>query len=137
MLRGMRMNKLTALSGMLALLCVQAAHADHTARFPEELRFTGINEGYAVVGWTVAPDGRIEDTIVLQASHPAFGKTALEALPKRLLWTQGAVLPRYDSAEFIFKQTGSIHSYSSTAEMIRQAKKEQRGTVPTATIAAA
>jgi TonB family protein len=129
------MNRLTALGGALALLCMQVAQADLTARFPEELWFTSINEGYATVAWTVAPDGRIEDAVVIAASHPAFAQSALEALPRRLPRDVDSVLPKYDSARFIFHRLG-LNTYSSTAEMIRQTAAEQRGAIPTVTVRA-
>jgi TonB family protein len=136
MTRGIEMKKLTAFGGVLVLLCMQAAHADRTAKFPDELSFSGINEGYATVAWTVAPDGRIEDTIVLEASHAAFGRSALEALPKRLPWKPGAVLPRYESAKFLFKRVGAVNSFPSAAEMVWEKQAELRRGEPTMTIAA-
>ena len=136
----MDMNKLTALRGVvgaaLSLLCMQMAHADRTAKFPADLWLSSISEGYATVAYIVSPDGRIEDAVVLEASHPAFGQGALEAMPKRLPWNRNATLPRYESERFVFRRRGSLDSYFSAAESVRQAKRDQLASKPTTTIVA-
>src|ERR1044071_7626571 len=108
----MGMNKLTAVRGVagaaLWLLFAQMAHADRSAKFPAELWLSNISEGHATVAYTVAPDGRIEDAVVLEASHPAFGQSALDAMPKRLPWKLNAALPRYESERFVFHRRGSL-----------------------------
>ncbi len=130
------MNRLTTLAGVLAFVTVHCAYAERSAQFPSELLSTAINEGTATVAWTVAPDGRIEDTVVLEATHPAFARSALEAAPKRLPPDFKASLPRYESVTFVFKRRSVITGYSSTAEMHWQKERDLRDPGPTVTVAA-
>ena len=64
--------------------------------FPPALRLTHIAEGYALVAWTVLPDGRLDDAVVLEASHAAFGQYALAAIPTQQPADPSGQLPRYE-----------------------------------------
>jgi TonB family protein len=85
--------------------------------FPPALRLTHIAEGYALVAWTVLPDGRLDDAVVLEASHAAFGQYALAAIPTQQPADPSGQLPRYEVLRISFKRTGVINSYTSAQAM--------------------
>ena len=85
--------------------------------FPPALRLTHITEGYALVAWTILPDGRLDDAVVLQASHAEFGQSALAAIPTQQSADSSGQLPRYEVLRIFFKRTGVINSYTTAQAM--------------------
>jgi TonB family protein len=109
----------SSLACVLSLTCPLTSHAADgqtlqiRPEFPPTLRLTHITEGYALVAWTVLPDGGLDDAIVLEASHAAFGQSALTAIPKQQVADPSGQLPRYEVLRISFKRAGVINSYTS------------------------
>ena len=83
-------------------------------QFPAELMGTPVTDGYALVAWTIQPDGLVDDALVIETSDRAFGESALRALPRRLLPQRNAdALPRYEMARFMFKRTHAVASMTA------------------------
>jgi TonB family protein len=81
--------------------------------FPESLRLTTIRDGYATMMFTVGGDGRVEDAVGLEASHPAFIDAMRETLSKwRFQSAAGATTPRREVFRFDFRRTGIVTSMS-------------------------
>jgi TonB family protein len=81
--------------------------------FPETLRLTSIADGYATMMLTIDADGRVDDSIAIEASHPAFAQTMHETLGKwRFARAESATVPRREIFQFDFRRTGMIGSLS-------------------------
>lgn len=81
--------------------------------FPEVLRLTTITDGYATMMFTIDDDGRVEDSVAIEASHPAFAETMREALAKwRFERAESLTTPRRELINFDFRRTGTVASLS-------------------------
>jgi TonB family protein len=81
--------------------------------FPLELRASSLLDGYATAAFTVDAEGKILDVLILEANHPAFGKTLEESIRVWQLQPQPrATEPRREVVRFIFMRTGKVGSYS-------------------------
>lgn len=81
--------------------------------FPESLRLTSIADGYATMMFTIDAEGRVEDAIAVEASHPAFAQTMRDTLAKwRFELQESASVPRREVFQFDFRRTGMIASLS-------------------------
>lgn len=110
-----------------ATTAASAAPRKVQAEFPLELLDTPITTGTATVAWTTQPDGRISDAVVLDASHPAFGDAALQAVPKRLPPTAQTDLPRFEKIDLIFKRKQAIVHEGSYARFQREERERIKG----------
>jgi TonB family protein len=92
-------------------------------RFPAELMATSVTEGYALVAWTIQPDGRVDDALVVDTSDCAFGESALRALPRRLLPQRDPdAMPRYQMARFLFKRKHAVVTATAYEYLSQQAR---------------
>src|SRR5688572_17477227 len=81
--------------------------------FPESLRLTAIRDGYVTMMFTVGANGRVEDAVGLDASHPAFADSMRETLSKwRFEPMPSATTPRRETFRFDFRRTGVVSSMS-------------------------
>jgi len=81
--------------------------------YPLELKAASVTDGYATLAFVVRSDGGIDDAVVLEASHPAFGESVLEVLPMwRFESAAAGALPRREVLRFEFKQTDGVVSLS-------------------------
>jgi TonB family protein len=62
--------------------CPNLQAAVDSVAFPEEAVNLGINEGKAVVAFTVRADGEVVDKQVKSATHPVFGDAALSVVSR-------------------------------------------------------
>jgi TonB family protein len=84
--------RLPLLAGGLLLASAQAATAPapdsvpwrsyEEPAFPRELLMTLVMDGFAQIAFSFDATGRIDDCIVLEASHPAFATAVVEATKK-------------------------------------------------------
>jgi TonB family protein len=78
-------------------------------RFPLSLRGTEHSAGHAIVALTVDRDGRVDDVVTLEASHPAFGSAAEAAVRS---WefepAEASTRPPRDVRQFEFRSAGVI-----------------------------
>lgn len=81
--------------------------------FPDTLRLTAITDGYATMMFTIGDDGRVEDSVAIEASHPAFAQTMREALARwRFEAAESPTTPRRELITFDFRRTGTVASLS-------------------------
>jgi TonB family protein len=82
--------------------------------YPLELRATAVIDGYATVAFTIDDAGQVDDAVVLEASHSAFGVSVLDALPYWHFEPASAVdsLPRREVLRFEFASKGVVASVS-------------------------
>jgi TonB family protein len=81
--------------------------------FPPSLRVTSISDGYVSMMFTVATDGQVEDSVAIDASHPAFARAVQDALSQwRFVAAAGATTPRREYIQFDFKRTGTVSALS-------------------------
>jgi TonB family protein len=81
--------------------------------FPESLRLSSIADGYATMLFTIDDEGRVEDSVALDASHPAFAATMRETFAKwRFEPAESATRPRRELIQFDFRRTGTVSSLS-------------------------
>ncbi len=82
-------------------------------RFPLSLRGTEHSAGHAIVALTIDPNGRVDDVVTLEASHPAFG-TAAEAAVKAWEFepADASTRPPRDVRQFEFRSAGVIDTLS-------------------------
>jgi TonB family protein len=75
--------------------------------FPNRLRATSVTSGYGIVVITVREDGRIEDAVVVEASHSAFAEAILEAAPAWVFdVAAGETMPRREVLHYFFRRSG-------------------------------
>jgi len=109
----------------IAFALSAAAHAEQPANqlpagllsyerpsYPMELKGTSIIDGYVTVAFIVLSDGRVDDIVVLEASHRAFGQAAMDVVPAWRFQSASDVLPRREVLRLQFKQTDAIVSLS-------------------------
>lgn len=81
--------------------------------FPEQLRLTSIVDGYATMMFTIDAEGFVDDSLAIEASHPAFEWTMRDTLAKwRFERAPGASVPRREVFQFDFRRTGTVSSSS-------------------------
>lgn len=81
--------------------------------FPEQLRLTSIVDGHATMMFTIDAEGFVDDSLAIEASHPAFESTMRDTLAKwRFERTAAASVPRREAFQFDFRRTGSVTSSS-------------------------
>lgn len=117
---------LNRLCGLLAVGASAAAFADVVApaglpglilyeppAFPLSLSPTPIVDGYATAILTVNAEGHVDDALVVEASHPAFGDTVLKAVSAwQLAPATSATVPRREVIRFAFRREGTVLSMS-------------------------
>jgi TonB family protein len=81
--------------------------------YPAELQAAAVIDGYATVAFIVEGSGSVSDAVVLEASHVAFGRSVLDALPKwRFNATPENSLPKREVIRFDFASKGVVTSIS-------------------------
>jgi TonB family protein len=81
--------------------------------FPHVLQLTPITDGYATMMFTIDDDGRVEDSVAIEASHPAFAETMREVFAKwRFERAESQTTPRRELFTFDFRRTGTVASLS-------------------------
>lgn len=80
--------------------------------YPLELKGTSITDGYATIAFVVRADGMLDDAVVMEASHPAFGEAAMQVLPAWRFEGTASALPRREVLRFVFRQTDAVMSLS-------------------------
>lgn len=94
--------------------------------FPDSLRLSSIADGYATMMFTIDEEGRVSDSIAIEASHPAFAESMRDVLAKwRFEVTAGVTTPRRELIQFDFRRTGTVSSLSQ-----RDASKAAFPTTP-------
>ena len=79
-------------------------------RFPDSLRLTSVADGYALMMFTIRPEGEVDDAVAIEASHPAFVDVVKDGLSK---WRfEAAAAPRRELIQFDFRRTGMVASLS-------------------------
>jgi hypothetical protein len=79
--------------------------------FPPHLRATGVASGYAVMAVTVAPDGRVQDAVGIEASDQTFIDAVLAVTPE---WVFAPVDdpptdPRREVLHYRFRMSGVVN----------------------------
>lgn len=100
--------------------------------FPAELAARSILEGHALVAFTVRPDGSIDDAFALDASHPAFGDSAMTAVAQWWLKPAlSATTPRRETIRFAFRREDAIstHSHLDASRNLFPEQADVRSTV--------
>jgi TonB family protein len=80
--------------------------------YPLELKGTSITDGYTTIAFVVRADGAIDDAVVMEASHPAFGEAVMDVLPVWRFERTASALPRREVIRFVFRQTDAVMSLS-------------------------
>jgi TonB family protein len=114
---------------LAALLCVVGVHVSAHAQdidkqlpgllsyqrpaYPLELKALNITDGYTSVAFVVRADGSIDDAVVMEASHIAFGAAVMDVLPTwRFESAAATALPRREILRFMFRQTDAVTTLS-------------------------
>jgi TonB family protein len=75
--------------------------------FPSRLRATSIGSGYGIVVVTIDEDGRVDDAVVVEASHSAFAEAILEVVPAWVFDAASAeTVPRREVLHYFFRLSG-------------------------------
>lgn len=81
--------------------------------FPHVLQLTPITDGYATMMFTIDDEGHVEDSVAIEASHPAFAATMREVFAKwRFERAESSTMPRRELFTFDFRRTGTVASLS-------------------------
>jgi TonB family protein len=81
--------------------------------FPAALRATSVSDGYAKMMFTIDGQGRVDDAVALEASHPAFADSVIDALSRwRFQDSASDTKPRREVIQFQFKRTGLVSAVS-------------------------
>lgn len=82
-------------------------------RFPSELVGIKAGDGEVVLAITISPQGEVEDTLALEATHEAFARAASGAV-QDWKFTPGtaATYPRREVLQFSFKRSGVVTTLS-------------------------
>ena len=116
-------------NALAALLCVVGIHVSVHAQevekqlpgrlryqrpaYPLEWKSLNITDGYTSVAFVVRADGSIDDAVVMEASHVAFGAAVMDVLPTWRFESAGATaLPRREILRFMFRQTDAVTTLS-------------------------
>jgi outer membrane biosynthesis protein TonB len=78
--------------------------------FPPQLRATGVASGYSVIAVTIAPDGRVDDALGIEASDQAFIDAVLAVVPEWLFETvtDPPTEPRREVLHYRFRLSGAV-----------------------------
>jgi outer membrane biosynthesis protein TonB len=81
--------------------------------YPLELKALNITDGYTTVAFVIRADGQIDDAVVMEASHIAFGAAVIDVLPSwRFESSTENSPPRREIQRFIFRQTDAVTTLS-------------------------
>lgn len=89
-------------------------------RFPLSLRGTEHSDGHAIVALTIDAQGRVDDLVTLEASHPAFGAAAEAALRRWEFEPATAdTRPPRDVRQFEFRSAGVVDTLTHAEALKR------------------
>lgn len=81
--------------------------------FPLELRASALLDGHATAAFTVDPEGKVMDVVVLEANHAAFANALTSAIGQwQLQPVESSTQPRREVVRFIFMRTGKVGTYT-------------------------